>query len=158
MVRTLATDHITDVFTNTIGAAAAIVGSLQGALCPLAETNHNMCSVQLTVACGGWIPSPRLCWPCGLFAPGWRLAGVCISPAWRHTSRDRVCVPPAEQLQKLTGLSAEPEFRNKITFMALQHHPYIVVDTVRAYYYGLYYLVGMFSYMRSLHARQSGGV
>eukprot|EP00300_Choanocystis_sp_HF-7_P003914 c12983_g1_i2.p2 GENE.c12983_g1_i2~~c12983_g1_i2.p2 ORF type:complete len:279 (-),score=67.04 c12983_g1_i2:47-883(-) len=46
-----------------------------------------------------------------------------------------------EQLLMLAGHTAPNEFLNKISFLAHLHHEQAEVDTVRAYYFGLYFMV-----------------
>ena len=47
-----------------------------------------------------------------------------------------------EQIQKLAGLSAGPEFLSKVTYLACNHDVRVEkIDTVRAYHFGLKYLV-----------------
>jgi cation diffusion facilitator family transporter len=53
---------------------------------------------------------------------------------WFSTAKD--------QIQMLAGRSAGPEFLTKITYIAYQHDSRVVkIDTVRAYHFGLKYLV-----------------
>ena len=70
----------------------------------------------------GWVDSA-----CGVGLAVW------IIYVWGSTAK--------EQMMKLTGKSAPVAFLRKITYMAAQHHPDALVDTVRAYYFGLYFLV-----------------
>ena len=47
-----------------------------------------------------------------------------------------------EQVQRLTGISAEPAFLNQLTYLAVNHDERVVaVDTVRAYHFGTALLV-----------------
>ena len=47
-----------------------------------------------------------------------------------------------EQISLLIGRSAEPEFLNKLSYIAAHHHPAIIhVDTVRAFHFGVRFLV-----------------
>lgn len=47
-----------------------------------------------------------------------------------------------EQIKRLTGLTAKPEFIQQITWIAFHHSPLISkIDTVRAFYFGTHFLV-----------------
>ncbi|XP_076356313.1 uncharacterized protein LOC143249781 isoform X6 [Tachypleus tridentatus] len=47
-----------------------------------------------------------------------------------------------EQIKMLTGHTARPEFLKKITWIALNHHPKVLlIDTVRAFHFGNNFLV-----------------
>ena len=47
-----------------------------------------------------------------------------------------------EQVQKLAGLSAKPEFLSKVTYLACNHDERVLfIDTVRAYHFGHKFLV-----------------
>jgi len=48
----------------------------------------------------------------------------------------------SEQIANLTGISAPPEFLNRLTYMSVNHSSKLVaVDTVRAYHFGNQLLV-----------------
>ena len=47
-----------------------------------------------------------------------------------------------EQVRNLSGIAAEPEFLQKITWLTLNHSPLIKqIDTVRAFHFGISFLV-----------------
>lgn len=47
-----------------------------------------------------------------------------------------------EQIKRLTGYTAKPEFLQQITWIAFHHSPLISkIDTVRAFHFGTHFLV-----------------
>jgi len=53
-----------------------------------------------------------------------------------------LCIYISEQIKLLTGHTARPDFLKKITWIALNHHPDILlIDTVRVYHFGNNFLV-----------------
>ena len=55
----------------------------------------------------------------------------------------------SEQIKRLTGYTAKPEFLQQITWIAFHHSPLISkIDTVRAFHFGTHFLVEVCSWRR----------
>lgn len=128
----LAQDHLNDVFSNIVALVCGIIGMKKKKISKYIYIYSFLRTISLAAkALQGAIKATQVV---VLDPVGAIIISLYIIFCWLKQLR--------EQVRHLSGYTAEPEFLQKITWLTLNHSPFIQkIDTVRAFHFGISFLV-----------------